>query len=117
MTEYTGVCAGEGAEDHPEEYCFEVNENDRPRDVLMDKAREDGMDEPFVLEGPDRIPNTTTVDELREELKEISDKGHGDATVHATCDGWLPPEINVELDEERDTVVLNGCRNAELEGK
>lgn len=52
------------------------------------------------------------VSELIEHLEQVETE-HGDLHVGATCDGWLPPEVAVEVQANRQTVVLYGCRDVD----
>lgn len=49
------------------------------------------------------------ISELIDHLEDVK-KDRGDIEVYATCDGWLPPEISIEMQRRRDAVVLYGKR-------
>jgi len=49
------------------------------------------------------------VTELIEYLETVEDE-YGDVSVHATCDGWCPPEISVEMNKNSERLVLAGSR-------
>ena len=50
------------------------------------------------------------VSELINHLETIQDD-YGDLHVSATCDGWAPPEVSVDVHPDRDSVTLYGCRD------
>lgn len=50
------------------------------------------------------------VSELIEHLETVQEE-YGDCTVGATCDGWVPDTISVEVHEEDDHCVLFGRRS------
>jgi hypothetical protein len=52
------------------------------------------------------------ISDLRKALEEVEEE-YGDYDVSATCDGWLPPAVQLNVQPERDLLVLYGRRQAD----